>query len=126
MVYSLCPKCQRKFRGDQCPCGAEPPPPPAHPGPNPVQPKRKLYQPEPKPDATRSSPPLSDQKLHTTRPVAERPARIKGSKVTDEKLGPGSPTSSLKVPKPSDTTPRTETETADKKRTRRKTSPEEV
>lgn len=64
--------------------------------------------------------------IQTNQRAPGRSAGGAASKVTDEKLGHGSATSTLKVPETSDSPSRTERESADKKRNPRKTSPKEI
>jgi len=63
--------------------------------------------------------------IQATRPVPERSAGTGTSKLTDEKLGHGPATSTLKVPETSDSPSRTKTGTVDKKRSPSKPPPKE-
>jgi hypothetical protein len=63
--------------------------------------------------------------IQTTRSVPGRSAGASASKVTDEKVGHGLPTSTLTGPETSDNPSSTERETADKKRDSRRVSPKE-
>jgi hypothetical protein len=64
--------------------------------------------------------------IQANRPVPGRSAGAGASMVTDKKLGNGPAISTLRVPETSDSPSRAERETADKKRSPRKTSPKEI
>ncbi len=63
--------------------------------------------------------------VQSTRPVPGRSAGAGTSKVTDEKLRHGPAISTFKIPETSDSPSRAESETADKTRNPKKTSPKE-